>query len=200
MCSAYKLNKQGENTQPWCTSFPILNQSIVPCPVLTVASWFAYRFLRRHGRWSGIPTSLRIFQFIVIHTVKCFGVVSKADLDIFLELSCIISVPTEVGNLTSGSSLFSKSKLHIWKFSLHVLLKSGLKNVEHCFASMWDKCSCEVVWAFVGIAFLREWKLMFSSPVATTEFSKYGGILNAALSQHHLLELEIAQQEFHHLH
>ena len=60
--SAYKLNKQGDNIQPWYTPFPILNQSIVPCPVLTVASWPAYRFLRRQVRWSGIPTSLRIFH------------------------------------------------------------------------------------------------------------------------------------------
>ena len=60
MYSAYKLNKQGDNIQPWCTPFPIWNQSIGPCPVLTVASWPAYRFLRRQVRWSGIPISLRI--------------------------------------------------------------------------------------------------------------------------------------------
>ena len=64
MFSAYKLNKQGDNIQPWCTPFPIWNQSVVPCPVLTVASWPAYRFLRRQVRRSGIPTSFRIFQFI----------------------------------------------------------------------------------------------------------------------------------------
>ena len=62
MYSAYKLNKQGDNIQPWCTTFPILNQSVVPCPVLTVASWPAYRFLRRQVMWSGIPDSLRIFH------------------------------------------------------------------------------------------------------------------------------------------
>ena len=60
MYSAYKLNKQGDNMQPWCTPFPIWNQSVVPCPVLTVASWPAYRFLRRQVRWSGIPVSLRL--------------------------------------------------------------------------------------------------------------------------------------------
>ena len=70
MCSAYKLNKQGDNIQPWCTLFPILNQSVVACLVLTVASLPAYRFLRRQVRWSGIPISWRIFQFVVIHTVK----------------------------------------------------------------------------------------------------------------------------------
>ena len=65
MHSAYKLNRQGDNMQPWHTPFPICNQSVVPCPVLIVASWPAYRFLKRQVRWSGIPISFRIFQFIV---------------------------------------------------------------------------------------------------------------------------------------
>ena len=63
MCSAYKLNKQGDNIQPWRTPFPIWNQSVVPCPVLTVASWAAYGFLKRQVRWSGIPISFRVFQW-----------------------------------------------------------------------------------------------------------------------------------------
>ena len=88
MYSAYKLNKQGDNIQPWRTPFPIGNQSVVPCPVLTVASWPAYRFLKRQVRWSGIPISLRIFHSIVIHTVKGFGIVSEAEIHVFLELSC----------------------------------------------------------------------------------------------------------------
>ena len=62
MCSAYKLNKWGDNIQPWRTPFPIWNQSVVPCPVLTVASWPAYRFLKKQVRWSGIPISFRIFH------------------------------------------------------------------------------------------------------------------------------------------
>ena len=74
MYFANKLNKQGDNVQPWCTPFLIWNQSVIPCPVLTVASWPAYKFLRRQVRWSGIPISWRIFQFVVIHTVKGFGV------------------------------------------------------------------------------------------------------------------------------
>ena len=83
MYSAYKLNKQGDNIQTWCTPFPIWNLSIVPWPVLTVASWPAYRFLKRQVRWSGIPLSFRIFQFIVIHTVKGFGIVDKAEIHVF---------------------------------------------------------------------------------------------------------------------
>ena len=67
MYSGYKLNKQDDSIQPWCTRFPIWNQSFAPCPVVTVASWLVYRFLRRQVRWSGIPISLRIFpQFVVI--------------------------------------------------------------------------------------------------------------------------------------
>ena len=65
--SANKLNKQGDNMEPWRTPFPIWNQSVVPCPVLTVASWPVHTFYRRQARWSGIPISLRIFQFVVIH-------------------------------------------------------------------------------------------------------------------------------------
>ena len=87
MYSAYKLNKQGDNIQPWRTPFPIWNQSVVPRPVLTVASWPAYRFLKRQVRWSGIPISFQNFpQFIVMHTVKGFGIVNKAEIDVFLEL------------------------------------------------------------------------------------------------------------------
>ena len=70
MYSAYKLNKQGDNIQPWRTPFPMWNQSVVPCPVLTVTSEPAYNFLRRQVKWSGIPISWRIFQFVVIHSQR----------------------------------------------------------------------------------------------------------------------------------
>ena len=75
-------------------------------------------------------------QFIVIHTVKGFGVVNKAKVDVFLELSCFFKDPADVGNLISGSSAFSKSSLNIWKFMVHVLLKPGLEDFEHYFTSM----------------------------------------------------------------
>ena len=127
--------------------------------------------------------------------------VNKAEIDAFLELSCFSSVPGDVGNLISGSSAFSKSNLNIWRLSVHVLLKPGLENFEHYFISMWDECNCVVVWAFFGIAFLWDWnENTFFILVATAEFSKFAGILSAALSQHHLLGFEIAQLEFHHLH
>ena len=96
-------------------------------------------------------------QFIVIHTVKGFGIVNKAEIDVFLELSCFFNDPADVGNLISGSSAFSKTSLNIWKFMVHVLLKPGLENFEHYFTSVWDECNCSVVWAFSGIAFLWDW-------------------------------------------
>ena len=214
----------------------------------SVTSWPAYRFLKRQVRWSAIPTSLRIFQFVVIHTVKGFSLVNEAD--VFLELSCFSYHPVGVGNLISGSSAFSKFSLNIWKFSVPILLKPNLENFEHYFASMWNECNCEVVWTFLGFpsgsvgkesvrcrrprsglekemtthssilawripwteelgrpqfmgsqraghdcvvnffvcvanffehSLALEWKLTFSSPLATAEFSKFAGILSAAL-------------------
>ena len=75
-------------------------------------------------------------QFVVIHPVKGFSIVSEAEVDVFLELSCFFYDPTDAGNLISGSSAVSKSSLNIWKFSVHILLKPSLENFEHYFASM----------------------------------------------------------------
>ena len=75
-------------------------------------------------------------QFIVIHTVKGFGLVNKAEVDVYLELSCFFNDPADVGNLIFGSSAFAKTSLNIWKFMVHVLLKPGLANFEHYFTSM----------------------------------------------------------------
>ena len=104
-------------------------------------------------------------QFVVIHSVKGFGIVNKAEVAVFVELSCFFYDPPNVGNLISGSSAFSKSSLNIWKFMVHVLLKPGLKNFEHYFASVWDECNCAVVWAFFGIAFLWDWNENWHFPV-----------------------------------
>ena len=75
-------------------------------------------------------------QFVVIYTVRGIGVVNKAEVDVFLELSCFFDGPIDVGNLTSGSSVFSKTSLNIWKFLVHILLKPNLENFEHYFASV----------------------------------------------------------------
>ena len=84
-------------------------------------------------------------QITVTHTVKGLGIVNKAEVDVFLELSCFFIDPTDVDNLISGSSAFSKSSLNIWKFLVHVLWKPGLENLEHYIASLGDECNCAVV-------------------------------------------------------
>ena len=108
-------------------------------------------------------------QFVVIHTIKGFGTVNKAKVDVFLELSCFFDEPSDVGNLISGSSTFCKSRLNIWNFTVHVVLKLGLENFAHSFANVWDELNCAVVWSFFGIAFLWDWNenWNFSSPMAT---------------------------------
>ena len=150
--------------------FPIGNQSVVPCPVLTVASWVVYRFLRRQVRWSGIPISWRIFQFVVIHTVKGFGIVNKAEVDVFLELFLFF-------RWSNGYWQFD-----LWEFMVHILLKPGLENFEHYFASVkWVQLfsSLKILWHCLSLGLGR--RLTFSSSMATTEFSKFAGILSAAL-------------------
>ena len=90
----------------------------------------------------------------MIHTIKGFGVVNKAEVGVFLELSSFFDDPTDIGNLISGSSAFSKFSLNIWKLTFLVLLKPGLENFEHYFASMWNECNCALVWTFFSIALL----------------------------------------------
>ena len=104
-------------------------------------------------------------QFVVIHTVKGFSIVNKAEVDVFLELSCFFDNPMDVGNLSSGSSAFYKSNLNIWKFLVHVLLKPHLEYIEHYFASVWDEFNCAVVSAFFGIAFFWDWNENWSLPI-----------------------------------
>ena len=147
-------------------------------------------------RWSGIPISLRVFlQFVVTHAVKGFSVVNEAD--VFLEFSCFFYDPVDVGNLISGSSAFSKSRLNIWKFLIHVLLKPSLENFEHFFASVWDESNCVGVWTFFGIAFL------FGIGMKTDLFQPCGHCwvvhmcwhIECSTFKQHLLEFEIAQLE-----
>ena len=142
------------------------------------------------------------FQQFFCDPHKDFGMVNKAEVDAFLEFSCFFHDPADVGNLISASSAFSKTSLNIWKVMVQLLLKPSLENFEHYFAIVWDECNCSVVWAFFGIAFLWDWNenWPFALTLATAEFSKFAGIWNAALPQHHILGFEIAQLEFHHLH
>ena len=155
--------------------FRILNQSIVPCTVLTVDSCPAYRFLRRQVRWSGISISLRIFQFGTIHTVKGFSVVNEAD--VFFGILLIFSMIQQLLTIWSLVSAFSKFSLNIWKFTVHVLLKHGLENFEHYFASVrWVQLcsSLSILWHCLSLGL--DCKLTFSSPVATDEFTKFADI------------------------
>ena len=99
------------------------------------------------------------------HTVKGFGIVNKAEIDVFLKLSWFFNDLEDVGNLISGSSAFSKTSLDIWKFTIHVLLKPDLENFEHYFTSVWDECICVLVWTFFGIAFLWDWNENWPFPV-----------------------------------
>ena len=81
----------------------------------------------------------------MIHTVKGLGIVNKAEVDVFLDLSFLFNDPADVGNLISGSSAFSKTSLNFWKFTVHILLKPGLENFEHYFTSLLDECNCAVI-------------------------------------------------------
>ena len=103
-------------------------------------------------------------QFVVIHTVKGFGIVNKADIDFFWN-SCFFDNPMDIGNLISGSSTFSKTSLNIWKFMGYVLLKPHLQNFEPYSTNVWDECNCVIVWTFFGTAFLCGWNENWPFPV-----------------------------------
>ena len=136
MYSACKLNKHGYNIaftysfpdlEPVCCSMSSSNCCFLTCIKISQEAsqvlWYSHFF-------KNFP------EFVVIHTIKGFGIVNKAEIDVFLELSCFFGNLTDVGNLISGSSIFSKSSLNIWNFMVHVLLKPGLEDSECCFASM----------------------------------------------------------------
>ena len=155
----------------------------------------------RYGGW--YPYLFKNFpQFVVIHKVKGFSVVNKAEVDVFLEFSCFYYESTDVGNLISGSSTFLKSSLNIWKFMVHILLEPGLENFEHYFTSVWDECNCAVVWAFFGIAFLWDWNENRHFPVLWPLLS-FPNLLAYWVQHFHSIifsGFEIVQLEIHHVH
>ena len=128
-------------------------------------AWFRTpQYIPRKEAWYS-HLSQNLPQFLVIHTVKGFGIVNKAEIDVFLRLSCFLDDPADVGNLISGSSAFSKTSLNIWNFMVHVLLKPGLENFEHYFTNVWDECNCLVIFTFFGIALLWNWNENWPIPV-----------------------------------
>ena len=150
--------------RPWHTPFLTWDQSVVPCLVLTVASGPAYRLLRRQIRWSGIAISLRIFQFVLIHTVKGFGLINKAEVDVFLELSISVIqwmlkiwslVPLPFLNPTwiSGSSRFMYYWSLTWRILSITLLGCEMSAIVLQF------------WAFFDITFLWDWNENWPFPV-----------------------------------
>ena len=164
MYPAYKLNKQGDNISLGGLLFLFgtsLSFHVQFCYILT-----CIQISQEAGKMDWYSHLFQNFpQFVVIHTVKGFGLVNKAEVDVFLELSCFFNDPWDVSNLISGSSAFSKSSLNVWKFMVHIFLKPGLKNFEHYFASVWNEGNCALVWAFFGIAFLWDWNENWLFPV-----------------------------------
>ena len=138
----------------------ILNQSFVPCLVLTVASWLAYRFLRRQVRWSGTPISLRIFQVCCDpHSPRGFSIVKKVESTCFSGILLLSPWSNECWQFDLGFlCVFSEPSLSIYKFLAHVLLKPSLNDFDHNLASMWNELNYTVVWMFFDIAFL--WKAL----------------------------------------
>ena len=114
-------------------------------------------------------------QFVVMNTVQGFSIVNEAEVDVFLESSCFFYDPMDDGNLISGSSVFSKSSLNIWKFSVHLLLKPSLENFECYFASVWDECDCVIVWTVFGFAllyYLNIMKTIYDKPTVNIIMAK----------------------------
>ena len=187
--------------QPWCTPFPIWNHCIVPCLVLT--SFFTcIQVAQETGKAVWYSHVLKNFpQFVVIHMVKGFSIVSEAEVDVFWNspafsmiqqmLAIWLLVPLYFLNRAwiSGSSPFMYCWSLAWRTLSITLLACEMSAIV-------QKSEHHLALPFFGIRM----KIDFSSPVATAEFPKFAGILSAALSQHHLLGFEISQLEFHHLH
>ena len=149
MYSAYKLNKQGDNIQPWIFLYHLepahysmssSNYCFLICMQISQEEgkvvWYSHLFNNFPQLW---------------FTVKGFSVINEAKVDVFLEFSCFFYDPTDVVIFIFGSSAFCKSSLTIWKFSVHVLLKPSLEDFENYFASMWNDCNCVVIWKLFGI-------------------------------------------------
>ena len=150
----YSLDVHLSYLEPVSCSMPFFNCCFLTCIQISQEAgqvvWYSDHF-------RNFP------QFIVIHTVKSCDIVNKVEVDAFLEIFCFFNDQMDVGTFITVSSAFSKSSLNIWKFMVHVLLKSGLENSEH-FTSVCVECNCVVTWAFFGTAFLWDWNENWSFP------------------------------------
>ena len=128
-------------------------------------------------------------QYVVMHTVKGFSIVNEAEVDVFLEFSFFFYELTNVGNLISCSSAFSKSSLHIWKLLVHIPLKISLEDFFHDLANMWNECNCEVVWEFFVITFIWDWNENWPFPVLwpLLSFPNFTGILSSIQFSHSVM-------------
>ena len=152
MCSAYRLNKQGNSIQ-LCNTFSILKQPIVLYRILTAASWHTYRFLRGQVRWSHLSKSFP--QFAMIHIVKGFSVVDETEVDVLLKFPCFLYNPENVGNLISSSFSSAEPSLDIWNFLRHIMLKPSMQDFKHDLTSMGDQCDCPMISTFFGTKMSR---------------------------------------------
>ena len=201
MYSASKLNKQGDNIQPWHTPFLIWNQSVVPCPVLLLLPDLHTGFSR--GRSGGLVfLSREEFSTVCCdpHSQR-LELVNKAEIDVFFGTVLLFPWSSGCWQFDLCSSAFSKTNLNISKFTVHILLKPGLENFEHYFTSVWDECKCAVVWVFFGIAFLWDWNVNWPFPVLWPLLS-FPNLLAYWVQHFHsiIFQVMIAQLEFHHLH
>ena len=132
------------NLEPVCCSISSSNCCFLTCIQISQEAghvvWYSHLFNN-------------FLQFVVIHTVEGFGIVNKAVVDVFLELSCFSDDPVDIYNCSLVPLPFLNPAWTTWKFTVHVLLKPGLENYDHYFASLWDGCNCVVVWTFFAIAF-----------------------------------------------
>ena len=140
------------------------NLESVYCSMSICSCCFLTWFLRRQIRWSFIPFSLIIFQFVVSYRVKGFGIIDKAEVDVFLEFPSFFYDPVGVGSLIYGSSALAKSSLYIWKFN-SCNVEAWLVEFLVLLASMWQECNCVVVWTFFGIDLLWDWNEHWTFPV-----------------------------------